>query len=320
MKYFGFIAVFMFFLASFQLPEPSFVSDRPFTEVDLGQKLFFDPILSLDSTISCSSCHNPQYAYADNRVISPGVGDSLGRRNAPSVMNMAYRPYFFYDGRSATLEEQVRVPIEDPNEMHLMYDEAVRRIQQSIYYDSLFQLVYNDIPNENNIAIAIAEFQRSLESDGSSPFDQWMNDEDLNALTESQKRGRELFLSDEMRCFDCHFGPDFTGDEFRNIGLYDGETLLDKGRYELTGEESDIGKFKVPTLRNIGLTAPYMHNGMFATLEEVIDFYSNPYDFVKKPINMDSTMIEPLHLNNQQKEDFVNFLQSLTDANIPFRE
>ena len=124
-----------------------------------------------------------------------------------------------------------------------------------------------------------------------------------------------------MLFFEFSFiGPDFTGDEFRNIGLYDEVNLLDKGRYEITKDSADLGKFKVPGLRNVSLSAPYMHNGMFETLEEVIDYYSDPYDFVKDPINMDSLMIEPLNLSDVEKEDLVNFLHSLTDQVIPLSD
>lgn len=287
---------------------------------DLGQKLFFDPILSLDHSISCASCHKPEFAYADNVAFSLGVGDSLGMRNAPSVMNVLSRPYFFHDGRVASLEEQVIVPIESPVEMNLPYDSAVHRIQMNSTYDSLFRAIYKVRPDSFNIAHALAEFQRSLESNGSAPHDQWMNDVDVNALTASQIRGREIFISEEFKCFDCHFGPDFTGDEFRNIGLYDGLELIDRGRFDITRDSSDLGKFKVPGLRNVGITAPYMHNGMFETLEEVIDFYNKPSDFVENPINLDELMIEPLNFSSQQKEDLLNFLHSLTDKEIPFRQ
>ncbi len=290
------------------------------TEIALGEKLFFDPILSLDRTISCSSCHKPEFAFADNMSFSLGVNDSLAIRNTPSVMNMLSRPYFFYDGRVASLEEQVIVPIENPVEMNLSYEVAVERVQLNSEYDSLFQLIYNTKPDSFNIAHALSEFQRSLESNGTAPHDLWVGDIDSTAMTASQLRGREIFIADENKCFECHFGPDFTGDEFRNIGLFDAQTLLDKGRYEITKDSSDLGKFKVPGLRNVALTAPYMHNGMFETLEAVIDFYSNPYDFVKDPINMDTLMIEPLNFSLQQKEDLVNFLHSLTDKEIPFRK
>lgn len=286
---------------------------------ELGEKLFFDPILSLDSSVSCASCHQPQFAYADNRALSLGVNDSLGTRNTPSVMNMASRPFFFHDGRAETLEQQAVMPVENPLEMNLSFEKAVERIQNIEEYDYLFDMLYNEKPSRENITNALAEFQRSLESDGSAPHDLWMNDVDLKAMSESQIRGREIFLDDQFKCFDCHFSPDFTGDEFRNIGLYDGVELTDRGRFDISRDSSDLGRFKVPGLRNVELTAPYMHNGMMATLEEVIDFYSNPYDFVESPINLDTLMIEPLNFTVQQKEDLVNFLKSLTDENIPNR-
>lgn len=286
---------------------------------ELGEKLFFDPILSLDSSVSCASCHQPQFAYADNRALSLGVNDSLGTRNTPSVMNMASRPFFFHDGRAETLEQQAVMPVENPLEMNLSFEKAVERIQNIEEYDYLFEMLYNEKPSRDNITNALAEFQRSLESDGSAPHDLWMNDVDLKAMSESQIRGREIFLDDQFKCFDCHFSPDFTGDEFRNIGLYDGVELTDRGRFDISRDSSDLGRFKVPGLRNVELTAPYMHNGMMATLEEVIDFYSNPYDFVESPINLDTLMVEPLNFTVQQKEDLVNFLKSLTDENIPNR-
>jgi len=287
---------------------------------DLGEKLFFDPILSLDKSISCASCHKPEFAFADNRSFSLGMDDSIGTRNAPSIMNMLSRPYFFYDGRAATLEDQVITPIESPIEMNLPYDIAVDRIQSNEDYQILFKKVYQSNPDSFNIANALAEFQRSLESNGSAPHDLWLNGQDTSAMSASQQRGRDMFISDEFKCFDCHFGPDFTGHEFRNIGLYDGETLVDKGRYDITKDSTDLGKFKVPGLRNVGLTAPYMHNGMMETLEEVMDYYSNPYNFVEAPINTDSLMIEPLKLSDRQKADLVNFLHSLTDKNLPNQE
>lgn len=285
------------------------------SQEELGEKLFFDPILSLDKTISCASCHKPEFAFADNRRLSLGVGDSLGARNTPSVMNMASREHFFYDGRATTLEEQAIGPIENPVEMNLKIEEAVKRLQESELYSLLFQKLYFEEPTKENLANALAEFQRTLESNGNAPHDIWMNGEDPNALSLSQQRGRELFL-EKAKCFDCHFGPDFTGDEFRNIGTYDKKEYKDKGRFDETGDSIDLGKFKVPGLRNISLTAPYMHDGSLETLEEVIEYYSDPYMFVENPINMDSIMIEPLKLSVQEKEDLVNFLHSLTDKTM----
>ncbi len=287
------------------------------TKVELGKELFFDKILSLDQTISCASCHQPQLAFADSVAFSKGVGGEIGTRNTPSVMNMAFRPYFFYDGREATLESQALVPIENAHEMHLDFELAIQRINASDFYLQSFEKVYASLPDSANILNALAEFQRSLESDGSAPHDQWLNGFDDHAMSASQIRGRELFLV-KAKCFDCHFTPDFTGDEFRNVGLFDGEERNDRGRFEMTKDSTDLGKFKVPGLRNVALTAPYMHNGEFKTLEEVVEFYSDPYKFVPNPINIDSLMKEPLNLSQSEQLDLVNFLHSLTDQTFPF--
>ncbi len=294
-------------------------SDPILTKAELGEKLFFDKILSLDSTISCASCHRPEFAFADTVAFSKGVGDSLGTRNTPTVMNLAYSEHFFYDGRSPTLEAQAREPIVNPLEMHLEYSEAVNRVQANKEYQKLFSKIYNASPDSANILHSIATFQRTLESDNSSPHDQWILDIDENALTESQLRGRDIFI-DDGKCFDCHFGPLFTGDEFRNIGLYDGVKWTDAGRFEITKDSTDLGKFKTPGLRNVALTAPYMHDGRFATLEEVMEFYSDPYQFVEKPINIDTLVLEPFNFTEQQQKDLVNFMLALTDAKFAEKE
>lgn len=288
------------------------------SEIKLGAKLFFDPILSKDQSVSCASCHNPEFAFSDSSALSKGVGGTLGTRNTPTVMNTLSRPLFFHVGRAASLEEQAVGPIENPVEMNLSYSEAVKRIQDNDNYNYYFNKVFKSEPDSANILTALAEFQRSLESDGSAPHDLWMNDEDTAAMSPAQIRGRTLFLT-KAKCFDCHFGPDFTGDEFRNIGLYDEKTLTDKGRFDVTNDSADIGKFKVPGLRNIELTAPYMHNGIFNTLEEVVEYYNNPYLIVEQPINLDSIMIEPLNLTDEEQSDLVEFMLSLTDKNIPYR-
>lgn len=292
---------------------------NPRTEEELGRTLFFDPILSKDSSISCASCHNPDLAFADSVAISPGVGGVLGRRNAPSVMNMAFRTIFFYDGRAATIEDQIHFPIEDPLEMNLQMKELVTRLQRHSGYSRWFQDIYQEAPSEALIEKSIAAFERSLETDDSA-FDQYMNG-DRTKLSEAAKRGRKLFISDRAKCFDCHFGPDFTGDEFKNVGLYDEKKYFDKGRFEVTKNPDDLGKFKVPGLRNVAVTAPYMHDGSFKTLREVIDYYDNPSKFVSAPINMDTLLSKPLGLTESEKQDLEAFLVSLTDSrfvkNIP---
>ncbi len=300
-------------LCSFAQKEPV----EPYTEEQLGQALFFDPILSLDSTISCASCHKPEFAFADTVAFSKGVGDSLGIRNTPSVMNITYRPFYFYDGKVTTLEEQAIFPIENPIEMHLDFKEALRRLQGSELYNELFKQVFQDAPDSSSLVRALASFQSTLESDGSAPHDQWISGNNPDALSPSQLRGREIYFG-KAKCSECHFGVDFTNDEFRNIGLYDGKELNDTGRFAITKDSSDLGKFKTPGLRNVALTAPYMHNGQFKTLEEVIDFYNQPYNVVSQPINMDTLMLNPLHLSQEEKTDLVDFLHTLTDETFNF--
>ncbi len=289
----------------------SFKGTDPTTEAELGEILFFDPILSQDSTISCASCHIPQLAFADSLAISPGIANRIGRRNAPTIMNMASRDAFFYDGRAKDLIDQVHFPIEDNLEMGAKMSEVVNRIRSHASYPIWFKKIYNETPSEKNVARAIAAFEESLET-SDTEFDAWMNDKP-NKMSDAAIRGREFFLSDRSKCFDCHFGPDFTGDEFKNIGLYDKIKYKDEGRYEVTKNQADIGKFKVPGLRNIAVTAPYMHDGSFATLKDVIEYYSNPFQFVTNPINMDTTFLKPLNFTTQEKADLEAFLHSLTD-------
>lgn len=289
----------------------SFTNTEPTTEAELGKILFFDPILSKDSTVSCSSCHKPDLAFADSLAISPGIENRIGRRNAPSIMNMASRSEFFYDGRAKDLIDQIHFPIEDNLEMDAKMSEVVERLKNHAKYPIWFKKIYNEVPNENNLARAIASFEESLET-SDTEFDAWMNDLP-NKMSDAAIRGRKLFLSDRAKCFDCHFSPDFTGDEFKNIGLYDEKKYKDKGRYEVTKNQNDLGKFKVPGLRNVAVTGPYMHDGSFATLKDVIEYYSDPYQFVTNPINMDTTLLKPINFTTQEKEDLEAFLLSLTD-------
>ena len=284
------------------------------SRVTLGKMLFFDPILSKDSTISCASCHKPEFAFSDTVSLSLGVGGTPGRRNTPSVMNMASRSIFFYDGRAKTLQDQVHFPVEDPAEMNLAFPEAIARVARSDMYREHFRKLYGSDPDETNIRDAIARFEESLET-ADTEFDAWMMDKP-NQMSESAIRGRTLFMSDRAKCFDCHFSPDFTGDEFKNIGLYDERKYTDKGRYEVTKNPDDMGKFKVPGLRNVAVTAPYMHDGSFKTLEEVVEYYSDIYTVVNKPLNLDTTLIKPILFTPQEKKDLVAFLRSLTDRSF----
>ncbi len=284
---------------------------QPKTKEQLGEILFFETNLSSDGTISCASCHIPEFGFADTVAFSKGVDHKVGNRNTPSCANMADRPYFFYDGRAATLEEQVGFPIENKVEMNLPLAVAVKRLKSDSNYNAWFKRIFKEAPNEKNLKIAIASYERTLET-SSTPYDSYMEKDDSTLISASAIRGRTLFL-EKARCFDCHFSPDFTGDEFRNIGLFNGKDMNDSGRYVVSKKKSDIGKFKVPGLRNVAITAPYMHNGMFKTLREVIEFYDNPYKVVPNPINIDTLLEKPLNLSVHEKDDLEAFLHTLTD-------
>ncbi len=280
------------------------------TREKLGERLFFETLLSSDSSISCASCHQPEFAFADTLPFSIGVGGRLGKRNTPSAMNMSSREIFFFDGRAATLELQSTFPIQDHNEMNLPVAEAVTRLQSHPQYLQWFKEVYGMAPNVKNLQASLAAYERTLET-SATPNDRWLNDEE-NGLTEAQIRGREVFFN-KGKCIECHFTPDFTGDEFRNIGLFNGHALNDSGRYSITRNVDDLGKFKVPGLRNVAVTAPYMHDGSYKTLREVIDYYDDPDKFVEHSINRDSLLSGPLKLTEQEKLDLEAFLHGLTD-------
>lgn len=280
------------------------------SKAQLGKKLFSEKILSKDSSVSCASCHIPKYAFADTVAFSVGIGGKLTKRNTPSVLNMKNRPYYFWDGRAVSLEEQALMPIQNPDEMGLPIDEAVKRLNESREYKNLFQKIFRQKPTAKNLAVAFSAFEQTLET-VDSKFDDWSND--LKKLTAQEERGRQLFVGDKAKCFDCHRMEDFTTDEFKNIGLYNGKELNDAGLFNITNKETDKGKFKTPGLRNIAVTAPYMHNGMFKTLEEVVEYYNNPGKFISNPINIDDALKEPLGLTDKEKKDIVAFLKTLTD-------
>jgi cytochrome c peroxidase len=283
----------------------------PHSTEELGEMLFFDTILSRGNQVSCASCHKPEFAFADNNPVSTGVDGLKGDRNSPSCMNLGSRNFFFWDGRAESLEEQALGPIENPVEMDLPLSEAIRKLNKHPQYRSFFVSLYGRPADREALADALASFQRTLETNKSA-FDKWMSGSDTTLMTASAKRGREIF-NEKGKCFDCHFGPDFTGDQFRNIGIFNGKDLHDSGRYLVTKKIEDIGKFKTPGLRNIAITAPYMHNGMHKTLREVIDYYDTPDKFIPNPINRDPLLDQPLGLTEQEKVDLEAFLLSLTD-------
>jgi cytochrome c peroxidase len=272
----------------------------------LGKKLFYDPILSVDGSISCASCHQQQLAFSDDRSVSLGVADRPGTRNAPSLANVAYHPYFMREGAVPTLEMQILVPIQEHNEFDFNVLRIADLLRQDASYVELAQKAYGREPDAFVITRAIANFERTLLS-GNSRYDQYLADNTSNVLNEAEKRGMELFFSERTQCASCHAGFNFTNYSFQNNGLY--EQYPDSGRFRLTRKETDRDKFKVPGLRNVEVTSPYMHDGSLTSLEEVLDHYNRGgHDHRNK-----SLLIKPLGLSEQEKADLIVFLGTLTD-------
>lgn len=299
-----------FFLLGVLLTGFVFRQEKIRTKAALGKQLFSENFLSKDSSVSCASCHKPEFAFADTVAFSTGIYGMQASRNTPSVLNMKNRPYYFWDGRAGSLHEQALMPIENPNEMGLPVADAVARLNQSPEYMKLFKKIFGEKPNAKNLGLALAAFEQTLET-VNSRFDDWSNN--LADLTDQEERGRQLFVGDKAKCFDCHSMEDFTNDDFKNIGLYNGGSLADAGLYNITKKDTDKGKFKTPGLRNVAVTAPYMHDGRFITLEQVVSYYNTPFMFVDDPVNMDLALLKPLGLTVQEKKDLVAFLKTLTD-------
>ena len=287
-------------------PEINFPEDNGFTKERwlLGKKLFFDKSLSLDSSISCSSCHQPALAFSDSVALSLGVKKLIGTQNAPTLTNVAYHPYYTRLGGVSTLEKQILVPIQEHNEFNFNIIEIAKRLQANKEYKQLSKKAYNREFDYYVITRAIANFERSLIS-GDSKYDRYK--QGLNKLTESEKEGMALFFSDKTNCSKCHSGFNFSNYAFENNGLY--ETYNDVGRKRLTEKDEDLEKFKVPTLRNVELTAPYMHDGSFKTLDEVVKHYNSG----GKQNKQKNALIKPLNLTEVQQKNLVQFLNTLTD-------
>ena len=289
-------------------PAIDFPEDNAFTQArwELGKRLFYDPVMSLDGTISCASCHKPGLAFSDELVVSLGVEDRLGTRNAPSLANVAYQPYLLREGGVPTLEMQVLVPIQEHNEFDFNIVLLAERLNDDTSYVKMAMDAYDRSPDAFVITRALACFERSLIS-GNSPYDQYTEKNITSAMTDAQIRGMNLFFSDRTNCSTCHSGFNFTNYAFENNGLY--VEYGDVGRMRLTLKEEDKALFKVPGLRNIEMTAPYMHDGSLQTLQQVIDHYqsggkNHPH---KNPI------LKPLDLTPSEQKDLSGFLMALTD-------
>ena len=273
-------------------------------KVKIGKRMFFDKNLSSTKELSCASCHIPSQAFSDTIAISDGVFGRKGFRNAPSLANVAYQPVMFADGGSPTIEMQVVAPITDSNEMNMDYLEAISYLANDSIYRSWSMVAYGKAPDAYVFTRSIAAYQRTLLS-GDAKYDQVMRGE--ASFTEEEKRGYHLFFSDKTNCSNCHSGNLFTNYTYQNIGLY--EHSVDSGRMRITLNEDDRGKFKVPSLRNVALTYPYMHDGSKATLEDVISFFNKGGN--NHPNK--SELIKALYLTEQEEKDIVSFLHTLTD-------
>ncbi len=288
-------------------PAPVFPDDNTLTKErwDLGKRLFYDPILSVDGSISCSSCHLPEKAFTDGRVVSQGVGEREGNRNAPTLANVAYHPYLTREGGVPTLEMQILVPVQEHAEFDFNILLIAERMAQDSSYIKASYDAYGRAPDAFVITRAISCFERTLLS-GNSRYDQHLNG-NTKSLSELEIMGKELFFNDRLACSTCHSGFNFTNYAFENNGLY--EEYPDAGRFRLTGEETDVALFKVPSLRNVGVTAPYMHDGSIANLTEVIEHYSAG----GKTHLHKSSLIKPLFLTMEEKSALIAFLETLTD-------
>lgn len=291
--------------------QPYIPEDNELTvnRVKLGKLLFFDPILSKEKSVSCASCHAPEHSFSDINRFSQGSQGFFGERNSMSLINMAWSTSFFWDGSALSLEAQARVPLTNAIEMNMTIEEAVKRLNEHPDYPQLFYDAYQRLPDEYSLLRAIASYERTLIS-SNNKYDQFYLQGKFEVLNDSEIRGLYLFngSGDKVHCSSCHTGNQFTNGAFENNGLYD--FYLDKGRYKITGKDSDIGKFKVPTLRNVALTPPYMHDGSVQTLEEVVEFYSTGGS--NHP-NKSSHIHVHTPLTETEKEDLVNFLKALTD-------
>jgi cytochrome c peroxidase len=300
-------------------------ADNPTTKdgVLLGRMLFYEPLLSSNNKLSCSSCHQQALAFTDGRRFSPGVDGALTRRSAMSLANLLWVRNFFWDGRSASLEEQALVPLADPHEMGQSLAISATKLRKTSVYPTLFKNAFGSSAiNESEITKALAQFERTLVS-ANSKYDQYLQEKYV--LTERELNGMNLFMTAPQpekgirgaNCGHCHGTPKLFKELFHNNGL--DSVAADIGRMEFTRQETDRGRFRVATLRNIALTAPYMHDGRFETLREVLDHYN---DHIRPSATLSSFITgtsneaggKSLLLKEEEKNDIIAFLQLLTDS------
>ncbi|MCA9100967.1 MAG: c-type cytochrome [Planctomycetales bacterium] len=312
------------------------LEDNPLTraKIELGRQLYFDPRLSADSTVSCASCHSPDHAFARETQFGVGINNQEGGRNSPVAYNRILSDKQFWDGRAESLEAQAVGPIANPIEMGNTHDVCVSTVKDIPGYRQQFEKVFGDV-SIDNVGKAIASFERTLVT-GPTPYDyqkrlaayegvdpdelkaddpelyeeyqQVVADAEAHPMSESAKRGMEVFFSDRGGCSACHVGPNLTDERYHNLGVGMDAEEPDVGRFAETGEDKDKGAFKTPTIRNVALSAPYMHDGSQKTLAEVVDWYvkgGHPNEHLDENV-------KKLDLDDQAKQDLVAFMEACT--------
>ena len=311
------------------------LDENPLTraKIELGRQLYFDTRLSVDSTVSCASCHDPSMGYTAQTKTGIGIKGQAGGRNSPVSFNRILSDKQFWDGRAGSLEAQAIGPIENPIEMGFTHEGVVKRLASIPVYAKQFEKIFGSVTIEA-VGQAIAAFERVIVT-APSPYDyneQWrafknLEPEDLeddpelaklyadaaagvkaHPMSESAKRGREIFFTEKGNCTACHVGANLADEKYHNIGVGMDEEDHDIGRHAVSKDDVDIGAFKTPTIRNVALTAPYMHDGSVATLEEVVEWY----DKGGHPSKHLSTKIKPLNLNDAEEADLVEFMKACT--------
>ena len=305
---------FVEFISPIGFPPANIPFDNPMTEegISLGKKLFNDPILSVNNQQACVNCHLQEFSFTDPLQFSVGTSGSIGHRNSMALVNLAWGTSNLWDGSTSSLEEQALDPVTSPIELHsISWGQVIDEIKNTEVYPDLFYKAFGVVDfDSTHVAKAIAQFERSLVS-AQSKFDLYVQRK--TNLTDSELRGMEIYMTEKGDCFHCHSYPFMTNHDFHNNGL-DSEPFTDNGLGDFTGEILDNGKFKTPTLRNIAFTAPYMHDGRFATLEEVVEHYNSG--------GIESSTVDPLMkhvgkglgLTEQEKTDLVKFMLTFTDT------
>ena len=289
------------------IPEVAPIDEKELQRANLGRRLFFDTALSVDGTTSCATCHRPENGFSSPLTLPKGVGDRVAKRHAPAILNRHLGSVQFWDGRMTTLEEQALQPIETENELANSIDAVLKTLTESPEYRTAFEAAFADGVTKENLAKAIASFERIIIT-AESPIDRFVTARE-SVLTKAQRQGLWLYES-KGGCWQCHTGQNYSDEQFHNTGVSWGKG--DLGRFEHTSDEAHRGQFKTPTLRNVAMTAPYMHDGSIKSLREVVEFYN---DGGTRNPNLDSKM-KPLELTEQEINDLVEFLKALNGRYI----